>query len=433
MKPLINFWQKKGMCKMSDLQNFKSKKPYFKETDYTVSRFKKSMNPNVSIILPTYNKKNELTLTLQSLECQMFSKRGFEAVVCDDGSNDGTEAIRFSEFSFPITYIRSNKNIGRPSIRNLGIRNASADVLIFLDSEIAVKPDFIEKHYEAHLHHDKLVVCGSMVLHGVFARYDPKFNEDQKKILLEVMKEDENQLKAIRNAMEQKIPLQLLDRDDIHNQTFQNRSFEKPFVKIYRNTIFREFGDHLTGFHFPWLLFCTGNVSVKSAAILEAGLFEEYPGYGWDDHEMGYRLYKRGYSFFNHTGLVAFHQEHPIAKSNPLDARKNFVRVYQKYPDIQLRVFALHFIGITLLELNEVYKAYLTFIEKQPEYWTEISQLFVHMLDQIASKLWKGESLTKLAEGCDAAIFNTSRLSHPLLKEEKIRPFAELLRKMIYL
>lgn len=43
--------------------------------------------------------------------------------------------------------------------------------------------------------------------------------------------------------------------------------------------------------------FHSGNVSVKAKGIIEVGPFEEYPGYGWDDHEMGYRLYKRGYSF----------------------------------------------------------------------------------------------------------------------------------------
>ncbi|WP_026582965.1 glycosyltransferase [Bacillus sp. J33] len=358
------------------------------------------LEPKVTVIMPTYNKYSEILMTLHSLECQRFSKKEFEVIIADDGSLDETFKIfNHHAFSFNIVYIRSNKNIGRPNMRNLGIKNANGKVLIFLDSEILVKPDFIDKHFKAHTERDQVVVCGSMVLHGVFTKYHPKYNDDQLRQLQILIKKNPAMMVNLPNILRNKKPVNLLTKKHIYDQSFMKYSFEKPFVQIYRDTLFNLYGNELKEFNFPWILFCTGNVSVKAKGIKEVGLFEEYPGYGWDDHEMGYRLYKKGYTFLNHTGLTAYHQEHPIAKSNPLDASRNFVRMFNKYPEIQMRIFALHYMGITFRQLNIVYYSYLKFSLAYPDDYTGVKNIFYKILEQIAQKLWDGDRLVNLSNG----------------------------------
>jgi hypothetical protein len=226
-------------------------------------------------------------------------------------------------------------------------------------------------------------------------------------------------------------PFQLLSKEEIYNKSFQKLSFEKPHVQTYKKTIFKSFGNELIGYHFPWLLFCTGNVSVKSKAFFEAGLFEEYPGYGWDDIEMGYRLFKRGYSFLNHTGLIGYHQEHPIAQSNSNDAVKNFVRVFQKYPEIQFRVFALHYLGISALNVHLIYDSYLQFLEKFPLQYKLVKDAFYYMLTKISSKLWKGQNLTNLFEGFPGDMEQVKIQLEQLRKIPLIAPFAATFENMI--
>ncbi|MDA6082679.1 glycosyltransferase, partial [Escherichia coli] len=53
----------------------------------------KKSDYEVSIILPTFNKYQELLLTLHSLECQHFDKRKYEVIIVDDGSIDNTASI----------------------------------------------------------------------------------------------------------------------------------------------------------------------------------------------------------------------------------------------------------------------------------------------------------------------------------------------------
>lgn len=392
------------------------------------------MDYEISVIVPTFNKYQELLLTLHSLECQRFDKKRFEVIIVDDGSTDQTPSIINNHiFSFELKYIRSNRNIGRASMRNIGIQNASGRIIVFLDAEIIVKPDFISQHYDGHRINQYIVLCGSMVLRGTYSIYHPEFSSEQKSHFNMMMKSYPSNSPDIWKDIENKKTVKLLTEKEIYNQSYHQFSFEKPFVKVYKETLFNLYGNDLKGFHFPWLLFCTGNVSVKAEAIREVGLFEEYPGYGWDDHELGYRLYKKGYTFLNHIGLVAYHQEHPIAKSNPHDAIKNFVRVFNKYSEVQLRVFVIHFLGITIPNVHLIYDSYLKFLEGYSNKYKGISNLFNKVLRQIAAKLWHEEDLTNLLENIP---YNRTQVLESLEELEKypdVNAFASNFKNMIKL
>jgi GT2 family glycosyltransferase len=88
-------------------------------------------SPLVSIIIPTYNRASWLKGAIDSVLNQTF--RDFELIVVDDGSTDETEAI-VDSYDDPVKYFYQS-NQGPSAARNLGIKQATANLLAFLDSD----------------------------------------------------------------------------------------------------------------------------------------------------------------------------------------------------------------------------------------------------------------------------------------------------------
>ena len=94
-----------------------------------------------SIVVPVYNRPDEMKELLDSLEKQDY--KDFELVVIEDGSSVTSEDIctQYAE-KFPIHY-HFKKNEG-PSIgRNMGASLAKGDYLIFTDSDCILPPNYL--------------------------------------------------------------------------------------------------------------------------------------------------------------------------------------------------------------------------------------------------------------------------------------------------
>ena len=88
--------------------------------------------PEISVIIPFYNRKEYIREALESILCQDF--RDIEIIAVDDGSVDGSAQI-FKEFGqFPIHLI-SQENQGAASARNAGVQAAKGRFITFLDSD----------------------------------------------------------------------------------------------------------------------------------------------------------------------------------------------------------------------------------------------------------------------------------------------------------
>ncbi|HEY3250193.1 MAG TPA: glycosyltransferase family 2 protein [Ignavibacteria bacterium] len=102
-----------------------------------------------SIVIPAYNCKDFLSFTLNSLANQDIGKENYEVIVIDDGSSDNTASLLANyNAAFNLKKIFNEKNIGRARARNRGIAAAENELIIFLDSDIEVKPDFVRLHLE---------------------------------------------------------------------------------------------------------------------------------------------------------------------------------------------------------------------------------------------------------------------------------------------
>ena len=89
------------------------------------------MEPHISVIIPTFNRRHFLREALDSVAAQTYPF--FEIIVIDDGSDDGTDEL-ISQYDREINYIRQD-NRGPAAARNRGIRAARYDFIAFLDSD----------------------------------------------------------------------------------------------------------------------------------------------------------------------------------------------------------------------------------------------------------------------------------------------------------
>lgn len=99
---------------------------------------------NVSVIIPAHDAANTLTETLESLCVQTFTN--WEAIVVDNGSNDGTQAVAtaFAEKDHRIRVV-SEPQKGVCVARNTGIRMSRFDWLLFLDADDWILPQHLER------------------------------------------------------------------------------------------------------------------------------------------------------------------------------------------------------------------------------------------------------------------------------------------------
>ncbi len=122
------------------------------------------MVPKVSVVIPTYNRRQILEKSLKSLFHQTYPSDGYEIIVVDDNSTDGTgEMIKSLDSPVELKYAYKERG-GPGSARNVGVRMARGEIIIFIDSDIIVCPEFIEAHMDAR-GDDGFVITQGPVIH----------------------------------------------------------------------------------------------------------------------------------------------------------------------------------------------------------------------------------------------------------------------------
>ena len=96
----------------------------------------------VSVIIPCYNGGAHLPGALESLKAQTF--QDFEVIVVDDGSDDA-ETLRILEKTSDGVRVMRQENKGLPAARNAGMAEATGELLLPLDCDDRLEPEFLEK------------------------------------------------------------------------------------------------------------------------------------------------------------------------------------------------------------------------------------------------------------------------------------------------
>ena len=232
----------------------------FEERPIWINR--KAATPKISIIIPTYNRKDLLFKVLNSLNGQSLSIHDFEVIVLDDGGTDrlGPELKLKAEslYRFDLSYFFVRREIGLQGfyignragpIRNMGAKWARANLFLFLDSDILIANDYLDK--------------------------------------LLVVHRDAEVVSPRRFYLSKNSSLQANGQDILFQESDRMLSQWQEYL-----THFYETGDWESE-GTPWKFFMTFCLSVSRKIFVEAGGFRtNYISYGYEDLDFGYRAVK---------------------------------------------------------------------------------------------------------------------------------------------
>ncbi|MBD5634469.1 MAG: glycosyltransferase [Candidatus Eremiobacteraeota bacterium] len=235
--------------------------------------------PEVSVVIPTYNRIETLREVIPSLLRQDIRADRYEIVVADSNSNDGTEEyLAAVAKDYPRVRHLPGAYSGRAMARNAGIAAARGGIVMFTDADIIASSDLLSRHLARHARRDDVAVVGKELQVSSVAEYE-----------------------RLRDHP--------LERRPLHPESRKKLS---------------------------WLYFLTGNASVRKVHLDRVGRFDEnFTGYGHEDLELGYRLQKAGLTIAYEPNAIDYHW-HPVPydeqKSKMELAGRSTVRFYRKHP-----------------------------------------------------------------------------------------------------
>jgi len=94
----------------------------------------------VSLIIPAYNEEKYIEDCLLSIE--RYGNEFFEVIIINNNSNDKTSEI---VKKFPKFKLINEPKQGLPFARNRGLREASGDIIAFIDADTRIKKDWVKK------------------------------------------------------------------------------------------------------------------------------------------------------------------------------------------------------------------------------------------------------------------------------------------------
>ncbi len=338
-----------------------------------------------SIIIPSYNSKERLYLNLTALNLQSYDNDDVEVVVIDNGSTDNTmEMLKKFRLKYPMQAIRIEKNEGIANGRNKGVLRAKGDILIFHDSDMLANKDYINQHLEIH-EEPNVVACG-LFWRRVYTYYYKGFSPEQR-ANFEKMR-DKMGIKPLSLYWD---GYPLVTEDWIKNNDIWPNSFDLDYSFIDDlKTILRQFGRNFDDYYLPWKFCLTNNLSVEHQKVLDVGMFDtNIVRYGYEDYDLGIRLYKSGSKFVMADHIVSIHQEHPANyRSDDLLINVNYM--CDKYNSIYFidvpLVCMSDSLGINRDDQNQITKEIYTILQS-PEYHA-ILELFLEALQTMRRRFF---------------------------------------------
>lgn len=101
-----------------------------------------SQELRIGILIPSYNEGNDL---IDSLQYVFNQTSAFDEVLVVDDSCDGTDKLVSSTFGDKVKLIHRDRPQGRCSARNLGMQISTADVVVILNADVHLPPNFCEQ------------------------------------------------------------------------------------------------------------------------------------------------------------------------------------------------------------------------------------------------------------------------------------------------
>jgi glycosyltransferase involved in cell wall biosynthesis len=289
-----------------------------------------------SIVIPTFNRAEQLRLTLMAFNFQSYPFDQFEVIIVDDGSTDHTKSI-IENFNplFSLNYYFSPKNNRWSIARNIGISLAKGKYIVFCDADFLVVPNFLSLLKEYHSKYKRTIVSGvPNCWTRIFTHYYPELSIDQKKEMFETLTPIGSWKDSFWGEEQSFVPI--IDHREFQLSFDYAEKYVSPLKLGKRSQEQYQSTDVA-----PWLLFVTRCVSVKKKYLDQVGWFDEsFIKFGLEDWELGYRLHLKNFKFVSVKEMLGYHQVHP--KHQGSSGSENLIRMFHKFgfSDPELNLFA---------------------------------------------------------------------------------------------
>jgi GT2 family glycosyltransferase len=125
--------------------------------------------PDVSVLIPTYERRDSVLHALEALRLQDLSADSFEVIVSIDGSTDGTrEAVASFRAPFELRLVEGPRR-GRAAACNAALDAALGEVIVILDDDMEPAPACLSNHHRHHPRQSRVCVMGAVPV-----RVDPR-------------------------------------------------------------------------------------------------------------------------------------------------------------------------------------------------------------------------------------------------------------------
>lgn len=260
----------------------------------------------LSVVIPYYNKWARTRYLLQSLNRQKMGRDFFEVILVDNGSEEPLKTLLDGfavNFSFEVV---TTENRGRAAARNIGADRAKGEIILFVDDDIILPPDFLQSHYEIHQNRlDEVYVHGGIYDLVELTPYaDPETGEYFPFL-------SRNTLAPLNSAILLSFEKVFEDWDDFSKKRRISRLEKLIFQVLSRQ--------ELSFLH--WIGCVGGNLSLKRKAFEDSGGFDgNFKVWGGEDFELGYRLLQKGLAAVYNRDCFVYHITH--AHTGHLEERR---------------------------------------------------------------------------------------------------------------
>jgi len=212
--------------------------------------------PRVSIVIPTHNRANRLERVVRRVMAQDVPAGTFEVLLIDSRSSDETPAVveRLVAQNRSLRGFRCEQP-GAAAARNIGLHESRGEMIVLLDDDILVAPDFLRRVLAAHRRHPGHVLLGRIV-----APWDDCVDPFHR---------------------------YLLQAEDVNRYDFRD-PLDVPATHFY-----------------------TGCVGIPRSALGELRFDDRFCVYGVEDIEFGYRLLSGGLRMAYVPGIDVWHDYYP--------------------------------------------------------------------------------------------------------------------------
>lgn len=240
----------------------------------------------ISVIIPTYNRKDSLIKLLRSLSHQSMATDRYEVIVVDDGSPNYPPEDSDERYPYSLVYLKQ-ENQGATIARNNGALKSQGQILVFIDDDVTISPRVLEALSEVCARDPKVIALGWLDTCNT---------------------KDESTFSKVAVS---------LDNKDLNR--FKVADGNENFVECN-----------------------TQLLAIRRHDFFELGMFQDPTGGwpNWDDVDLGYRAHQAGYQFIRVGDAKGKHWDNSLSDIGSTSQRwyrasKSVVQLFQKYPELQ--------------------------------------------------------------------------------------------------